>query len=275
MELEVDAFLVEIIKDAARKAISNLFQEHNERFYYCSLITTGEALCPVISAWSTEALEAMLKNEEDIDEARYYLKWAYAESPYFAYGEEYFQEVKEVFNKRWLNVNIDDEEEWEKEVQIRINSMERAMADLDAEGLFGTGEQRLNIVVNAEFMPPDYTNTQRALRLNPKEALSEWLEEAAETERLKKIILDVSKVKTSSDLHKTLKTELGFPDFYGMNWAAFWDSITGLVELPEQLVIEGWTNLVEVLPRDAQILKELLDRLNSEYPVWGCTVQYN
>lgn len=33
---------------------------------------------------------------------------------------------------------------------------------------------------NAEFMPPDFTNTKRALRLNPREALNEWLEEIAE-----------------------------------------------------------------------------------------------
>ena len=46
--------------------------------------------------------------------------------------------------------------------------------------MFGQGEQRLNIVINAEFMPPDYTNTERALRLNPQETLKEWLEEAAE-----------------------------------------------------------------------------------------------
>ena len=29
-------------------------------------------------------------------------------------------------------------------------------------------------------MPPEYANTERVLRLNPKETLKEWLEEAAE-----------------------------------------------------------------------------------------------
>ena len=29
-------------------------------------------------------------------------------------------------------------------------------------------------------MPPDYSNTERAIRLNPKDALVSWLEEAAE-----------------------------------------------------------------------------------------------
>ena len=54
------------------------------------------------------------------------------------------------------------------------------MHNLDNEGIFGTGEKRLGIVINAEFMPPDYTNTERALRLNPKEAIQEWLDEIAE-----------------------------------------------------------------------------------------------
>lgn len=72
------------------------------------------------------------------------------------------------------------EQEKDKEIQLRINSMERVMRNLDMNGMFGNGEERLGIVINAEFMPPDYTNTERALRLNPREALNEWLEEMAE-----------------------------------------------------------------------------------------------
>ena len=43
--------------------------------------------------------------------------------------------------------------------------------------------------------------------------------------------------------------ELNFPEFYGMNWDAFWDTITGLVELPERVTIKGWNNLAAVLPK--------------------------
>ena len=203
MELKVDNELVGIIQDAARKAITELFQMHKEHFYYCSLITTGEALCPIISAWSREALERTIQDEEDVfsdilalpvwsketvekvreekkdkEKVKNNLKWSYAESPYFAYGEKYFKNVEKVFNER-MN-SIADEEGYDKEVELRINSMEKAMSNLDEEGLFGIGIQRFNIVINAEFMPPDYTNTERALRLNPAEALEEWLEEAAE-----------------------------------------------------------------------------------------------
>ena len=178
MNLEIDEKLVEIIQSATENALIKLFEEHDESFYYCSLITTGEGLCPIISAWSMEALERVANESGDVEEAKYYLKWSYSETPYFAYGEEFFEDVRNVFIDRMNKLKT--AEERQREVQLRINSMEKVMHNLDAKGMFGQGEQRLNIVINAEFMPPDYTNTERALRLNPQETLKEWLEEAAE-----------------------------------------------------------------------------------------------
>lgn len=178
MKSEIDEFLVEIIQDAAYKAIKKLFQDHKEKFYYCSLITTGEGLCPIISAWSEEALERTAKVEQDVERAKYYLKWSYAETPYYAYGEEYFEDVNRVFLERMRKLTT--EKERDHEIQLRINSMEKVMYNLDMDGIFGQGKERLGIVINAEVMPPDFTNTERALRLNPREALNEWLEEIAE-----------------------------------------------------------------------------------------------
>ena len=116
MQLEIDESLVFIIQKAAKKAFTQLFQEHNENFYYCSLITTGEGLCPIISAWSEEALDKAVEGLEDIEEAKYDLKWSYAESTYFAYGEEYFQDVKKVFSERMKQCTTDYEKE--KEVSL-------------------------------------------------------------------------------------------------------------------------------------------------------------
>ena len=76
----------------------------------------------------------------------------------------------------------DDDEKFMEEYEFRMDSMEKVMSDLDKEGIFGSGEKRKNIVVAAEVMPPDYTNTERVLRLNSRETLKEWLEEAAEPE---------------------------------------------------------------------------------------------
>lgn len=44
MKLEIDERLVELIQNATQKALSKLFEEHKEKFYYCSLITTGESI---------------------------------------------------------------------------------------------------------------------------------------------------------------------------------------------------------------------------------------
>ncbi len=63
-----------------------------------------------------------------------------------------------------------------------LDTMERVMRTLDGQGIFGTGEKRRKMLVNAEVMPPDYTNTLRALRLNHRADIQEWLEEAAEGE---------------------------------------------------------------------------------------------
>lgn len=178
MNLEIDESLVKIIQNATENALLKLFKEHNENFYYCSLITTGEGLCPIISAWSVEALERVANKSDNVEEAKYYLKWSYVETPYFAYGEEFFKNVNDVFIARMNKLKT--KEEKDREIQVRINSMEKAMHNLDVKGMFGQGKQRLGIVINAEFMPPDYTNTERALRLNPKDALNEWLEEIAE-----------------------------------------------------------------------------------------------
>jgi hypothetical protein len=58
-----------------------------------------------------------------------------------------------------------------------MQAMENAMIRLDREGAFGTGEARNKMVVLVEVMPPDWTNTERAKRMNPPEALIEWLAE--------------------------------------------------------------------------------------------------
>lgn len=49
--------------------------------------------------------------------------------------------------------------------------------------------------------------------------------------------------------------------FYGMNW----DAITGLVELPERLVLQEWRNVVKKLPSDAEIMKRLLAKFNKDH----------
>jgi len=185
-EKGADEIFVETLKEAARLAFTDLFENHaNEHFYYCTLVLIDGVGCPVVSAMSEEALDAVVQkykeeyrsdaSEEDLREE---LKWSYADSPYCIYGEQYFTQVQRMTEER----DVFEEEDFMQEYEFRMDSMEKVMAGLDKEGVFGDGEKRKHMVVIAEVMPPDYTNTERALRLNSKENLREWLEEAAELE---------------------------------------------------------------------------------------------
>lgn len=80
---------------------------------------------------------------------------------------------------------------------------------------------------------------------------------------MNEIIIDLAEIKTVQELHSKFKKELDFPDFYGMNWDAFWDSITGLVEMPEKLVLLNWNSFEIKFPKDSGILKHLTEDFNS------------
>ncbi len=101
-QLPTEFELAAAIEDAAGKAIAQLFAEHSsEHFYYSSLITSGEALPPVLTAWSKEALERELAKTGAPEELRSWLdEWSYGESPCFCYGEAYFGRVNQLFSKR-------------------------------------------------------------------------------------------------------------------------------------------------------------------------------
>lgn len=161
------------IADAVRSVAKRLFRETGESFYYFTLITSGEAHAPLISAWSREALSAVSPEDREM------VKWSYADSPYFDYGAEGFEEVRILFDQRPDILSLEGELRF-SEYEERLAVMEAALSEVDEMGVFGIGNEREKIVINVEVMPPDHSNTERAIRLNPPKALDEWLEEAAE-----------------------------------------------------------------------------------------------
>ncbi len=183
MEQQIDEKLVSVLEDAVEQALTKLFKEHDENYYYITLATFGECVCPVLSAWSVEALEREASKAQNPETEKKFLKWDYASSPYYAFGyDEFFGDAVELYDARTAELDDDDDDAYEAEMNIRLNSMEKVMHDLDQKGLFGQGAKRLAVVINAEYMPPDYSNTERGIRLNPEEAIKVWLEEAAEEE---------------------------------------------------------------------------------------------
>ena len=94
------------------------------------------------------------------------------------------------------------------------------------------------------------------------------MDEREEGTRKKYVVINVESIKDSQELHKLLKSELEFPHFYGMSWDAFWDAITGLVQLPEVTIIKGYKILKKDLPQDAEILVNTLERYNNLFSLF-------
>ena len=86
--------------------------------------------------------------------------------------------------------------------------------------------------------------------------------------------IDLRPVQAGADLQRILSDALDFPGWYGMNWDAFWDTITGLVEMPKTLRLVGWGEINERMPRDAGIMKQCLDDMADELPELASKVEY-
>lgn len=76
------------------------------------------------------------------------------------------------------------------------------------------------------------------------------------------MIIDLGQIDSVQELHLKFKTDLGFPDFYGMNWDAFWDAITGLTDMPDELTLINWKAFEQNLPSDSEILRDLIMDFN-------------
>lgn len=89
------------------------------------------------------------------------------------------------------------------------------------------------------------------------------------------VVIDLSNVKTPKDLHNLLMEQLDFPGWYGCNWNAFWDAITGLVEMPETLQLNGWHEFESRLSGEAKLMHECLNDMTLiMYPQFASKVEY-
>jgi ribonuclease inhibitor len=85
------------------------------------------------------------------------------------------------------------------------------------------------------------------------------------------IEIDVGEIQTTRALHVLLRERLDFPEFYGHNWGAFWDAITGLVEIPTRIKFLNWDKLEQRLNFDARMLRQCLTDLSTKT---NCEVEY-
>ncbi|MEE9727265.1 barstar family protein [Listeria seeligeri] len=86
------------------------------------------------------------------------------------------------------------------------------------------------------------------------------------------VIINLGNVTNKNELQILLKDSLDFPEFYGENWDAFWDTITGLVELPEEIIFEKWPVFTKLLPEEAIKLTSTILHFNTKYPMLKCKI---
>lgn len=78
--------------------------------------------------------------------------------------------------------------------------------------------------------------------------------------------IDLGGIVNIKHLHDTFAERLYFPEFYGNNWDAFWDSISGIVEMPKYLTLTNWDKFEKTFKKDAEILKEIIVDYNNQNP---------
>lgn len=88
------------------------------------------------------------------------------------------------------------------------------------------------------------------------------------------ITIDLRGVRGKEELHEALAQALHFPHWYGRNWDALWDAITGLVDMPEQLEFLGWSAFVTAMPKESKLLMRLFDEMSEKHPVSASRVSY-
>lgn len=187
---QTESQIVDVLVDAAGKAFDNLKKNHNENFYYYTLIM-DDCCTPYISAVSEETFHDLLSDmdrddydsEEDYQNDCLMCRWSFADTPYCAYGyDEYFGDVEKLFTERTGSIPEDDDTRFENEIRLWLDSMEKAMKILDDRKLFGDRDENTNIFINAEIFPEDDTNNTRGRNLNPTKIFEKWLSETEDCE---------------------------------------------------------------------------------------------
>ena len=93
-------------------------------------------------------------------------------------------------------------------------------------------------------------------------------------ERAELVVIDLSGIASGPELHAILARALDFPDFYGRNWNAFWDAITGLVVMPHRLRLVDWSSFEDRMSEEARYLRGCLDDMIQQFPEWASIVEY-
>jgi RNAse (barnase) inhibitor barstar len=82
------------------------------------------------------------------------------------------------------------------------------------------------------------------------------------------IVIDGSTIQSTEDFHVAMKNALQFPEYYGMNPDALWDSLSDAL-FSGQAIEVVWTKYkvsVERMGGDAEVLRKVLVDAQNEFP---------
>ena len=63
----------------------------------------------------------------------------------------------------------------------------------------------------------------------------------------KRFVLDFASCSTVGELYLVIKKEMDLPEWFGNNLSAFWDGLTGMIEVPAVIVFYKRTKNRELL----------------------------
>ena len=149
--------LSQLIYKCAKEAFLELFK-NKEHYYNCVLLAPAEGYAPSL------------------------YKWNFADSPYYAFGEEYFKPVQALLDTYPNLFEMEDEDEIEQEFELRVSAMVQAMQKMDQEGIFSINQPREQVYINVECIPNDDSDVDRALLLNEAKNIQEWLKDNPKVE---------------------------------------------------------------------------------------------
>ena len=78
--------------------------------------------------------------------------------------------------------------------------------------------------------------------------------------------VDLAGATSKVAVHEAFKQQLGFPDWYGPSWDAFWDAIIAVIEMPEEVTLANWQEFAQACPKDMQILRQIIADYQVERP---------
>jgi len=173
-----------VLKDAVRGTFRDLKSRYpDERFYAFALYTAGEAEYVLPTANTEEGLRRraegyVRRGYAPPETGAASLRWNPADWAYHLEGDEpYFGEVERLLMQAPEPHDLEGDT-YRARVDGVFETCLAALEELDAEGLFGRGEERQAIVIN--LLKGDQSNEEMlecAKRLNPRAAYARFAAE--------------------------------------------------------------------------------------------------